>query len=281
MLVDHGAYVDARDWKGRTPLMSAVDNQASEACLILIESGADVDLRDYDGNPVVVRSAYHDSAGADLESAGNIGWAALQLAADMGHLFIVRTLMQCGASVDNANGKKSAMLLAAREGHVSVVLKILKFVPGTPSNSADGALYRNLKSQVRTDLNVPLFESARRGRTQVVRHLLAAGAECIVMDGDGNTSLIESARGGHMQVAEMLMAAGVPIDHANNNGKTAALIATEFGHSDIAELLYAAGASRQHVDVDGRGAYELAARRGNDTYVWDEIHAKRSEMLKL
>ncbi|WP_419241878.1 ankyrin repeat domain-containing protein [Cardinium endosymbiont of Nabis limbatus] len=45
ILIDHGAYVDAQDGSGSTPIFHAIFNNYAEAVAKLIEKGADIDLR--------------------------------------------------------------------------------------------------------------------------------------------------------------------------------------------------------------------------------------------
>ena len=46
LLIEKGADVDAKDWKGRTALMGAALKGHTETVKLLIEKGADVNARD-------------------------------------------------------------------------------------------------------------------------------------------------------------------------------------------------------------------------------------------
>ncbi len=86
--LDLGADIEARDWRGRTPLLSAADTANAGAFIRLVERGADVDARDTDGQSV--HDLLDDSddadagAGAGAEEIRNFLAAATSLEAENG-----------------------------------------------------------------------------------------------------------------------------------------------------------------------------------------------------
>ena len=87
ILINAGAKVDARDYKGKTPLHYAARNPYKEVAEALLSSGADVNARDNDGcTPLIVSAAFNSNAavtelllenGADLNVKDNRGWNVL------------------------------------------------------------------------------------------------------------------------------------------------------------------------------------------------------------
>jgi ankyrin repeat protein len=56
----------------------------------------------------------------------------------------------------------------------------------------------------------------RKGHVEVVKTLLAAGAEVDKADSDGMTPLYWASRYGHVEVVKTLLAAEAEVDKANN-----------------------------------------------------------------
>ncbi|WP_370465717.1 ankyrin repeat domain-containing protein [Nocardia sp. GTS18] len=111
-LLDRGAPLEARDDQGRTPLVTAVKNQATAAARVLIDAGADVDAKDdmqdsaylYAGaegyDEILTMTLAH---GADVRSLNRYGGTALIPAAEHGFVSTVRILIEAGVDVDHVN----------------------------------------------------------------------------------------------------------------------------------------------------------------------------------
>ena len=87
------------------------------------------------------------------------------IAADEGHLEVVRFLVESGANKDQgtADDGSTPLLIAAQNGH----LRIVRFLVGSGAN----------KDQVRTDDGAaPLIMAAKNGHLEVVRFLVESGA---------------------------------------------------------------------------------------------------------
>jgi len=63
--------------------------------------------------------------------------------------------------------------------------------------------------------------AALRGHIEVVRELLAAGADKEHANNSGDTALISAVQQGWTGIVRELLAAGADKEHANNNGMTA------------------------------------------------------------
>ena len=86
-----------------------------------------------------------------------------------------------------------------------------------------------------------LIKACAEGYLEIVKCLLAAGADKEKAGSDGVTALIYAARGGHVEVVQLLLSAGAVTDKADYNGRTALSLATSNGHQEIVQLLQAAG----------------------------------------
>ena len=179
------------------------------------------------------------------------------------------------------------ILAAAHRGDVGEVRRL----------AADPVIREVRDASRRTPLHVATF--ARQ--TEVVRVLLASGAEPAALE-DGRydavtvaavaddeptleallaggasaalttsrydgTALIAAAHLGHDGVVRRLIAAGAPLDHVNNLHWTALIEAVVLGdggprHQATVKALLDAGADRRLTDRSGRTALDLARERG-------------------
>ncbi|KAF7405531.1 hypothetical protein HZH66_004437 [Vespula vulgaris] len=113
----------------------------------------------------------------------------------------------------------------------------------------------------------PLNLAARHGYADVVRVLLAAGANADHADCDGWTALRAAAWGGHTQVVEQLLEYGAMVDCADWDQRTALRAAAWGGHEDIVKALLQHGADVNRTDDEGRTALIAAAYMGHSEIV--------------
>uniref|UniRef100_A0A673M0P7 KN motif and ankyrin repeat domains 1b n=1 Tax=Sinocyclocheilus rhinocerous TaxID=307959 RepID=A0A673M0P7_9TELE len=85
-----------------------------------------------------------------------------------------------------------------------------------------------------------LMLAVSHGHIDMVRALLAAGAEVNIQDDEGSTALMCAGEHGHADIVKLLLAQpGCDATLTDNDESTALSIALEAGHKDIAMLLYA------------------------------------------
>ena len=125
-LVAASVDIEARDWRGCTPIMIAVGNERPSAVISLIALGADVNARSTDGRSALHIAASWDlraeaanveamtaallKAGAEVDTQNEDGETPLMLAAETGHLCAAKLLIKHGARLDIRN---NAGLMAA------------------------------------------------------------------------------------------------------------------------------------------------------------------------
>ncbi len=102
-LIQSDIAVNSRDERGRTPLMAATHGNQPEAFRMLLEVGADVDLQDdLQDNPFLYAGAeglleilvLANEAGADPTLTNRYGGVAIIPASERGHVEIVRYLLE-------------------------------------------------------------------------------------------------------------------------------------------------------------------------------------------
>ncbi len=89
-----------------------------------------------------------------------------------------------------------------------------------------------------------LTHAAYRGRIDIMKLLIAAGADLEMPNGDGYTPLMMAAWGGHLEAVRFLLAQRADINAVAFRGETALSLAAEFKKTDIVSALKKAGAKQ-------------------------------------
>ncbi len=107
--------------------------------------------------------------------------------------------------------------------------------------------------------STPLMKASHKGRCDIVRRLIAAGAELGLKNKDGNNALWLACIGAHIDVIDALVEAGVDINNRNDNGATSLMYASSTGKASVVERLLLAGADIAVETLDGFSALDMAA----------------------
>lgn len=139
-----------------------------------LSGGEDLEARDNRGRtPLIIAAEQGDAArvddllarGVQLEALDDCGWSAMMRAAASGHTVIVQTLLERGAAIDRRDKVGYTAVLAAVINNRPAVLVLL---------IEHGA---NLDVQEKDIGNSALMWAVRDGNTVLQRMLLAAGAD--------------------------------------------------------------------------------------------------------
>ena len=175
-LLDAGTPVDAVDGRQRTALLAATQANRIDAARLLIERGADVNAKDdQQDSPFLY-------AGAE------------------GRLEILRLTLAAGADLKSTNRYGgTALIPAAHHGHVDTVRELLKTKIAVDHVNRLGwtAL-----------LEAILLGDGGAAHSEIVRLLVAGGANVNLADGMGVTPLAHAEQRGHAAMARELRRAG-------------------------------------------------------------------------
>jgi uncharacterized protein len=175
-LLDAGAAVNARDRQGRNVVLAATQGGHTEAARVLIARGADVNAQDH------------------------IQDSAFLLAGARGRTKIVRLALAAGADLKSTNRYGgTALIPACHYGHVETVRLLL----GTKI-----AVDHVNKLGWTALLEAVILGDGGPRHTEIVRLLLAHGANPSLPDRDGVTPLTHATQRGQDAVAALLRAAG-------------------------------------------------------------------------
>lgn len=279
VLVEAGADIESERGISGTPVHFAAENDAPHAIAALARHGADVDNVGGKGRTALHTVAFlgFTSAAEALLAAGaavadrcpydEIQHSALDIAAEKGHVGVMRALIQHGGdahAADPDNGTTALHFAAAFNKvdaiHVLAAARANLDAPDnvgcTPLHRACAnnccyaiaalAMYGANMNKRNNEGKAPLHQAAATpGRLGVVQLLLAAGADSTLRGGSGDeeaTALHHAAKAGHIDVIEVLIEAGASVDAKNSSGSTALLHAVKANKSKAVDALLEAGA---------------------------------------
>jgi ankyrin repeat protein len=238
MLLKRGASVNVfreiRDFSrrivsgGESPLYIAAEHGHTEAVVLLMQFGADLD-----------RGRFSD------------GKTALMAAVDTGNIKTVRALLRKGANVDARDTNGASAIYCAIYGRRVEVLEVLFEFGAREENSCHGR---------RKSL---LTMAAEVGDCEIVRVLLAKGADMNMPTGHQYTPLSQAVVSDNIECVQLLLRLGANVNHGGRENDTALLAAVHYWRNDIAIHLLECGADVNLMNTSGVSPLYAAALQGN------------------
>lgn len=260
LLLDRGAWVNAKGQDGWTALMSAASTGHSRTALLLLQQGAGVDAG-WKGVSPLMEAVYSDNsktpggfcataqvlldAGADVNGVCD-GETPLYAAAQRGDITLIRLLLDRGADVNalpvHGGLMDTALAEAAQAG--DVIMTRLLLSRGADVNAGPQASL------------TPLAAAAMWHRKAMLRFLVSQGADVNAPSADGNTALLWASDKDEVGSVILLLAHRANVNVVNRAGHTALYFA---GSGPVVRLLLRSGVSRAMKNI----ALEQAALRAD------------------
>ncbi|XP_051898216.1 KN motif and ankyrin repeat domain-containing protein 2-like isoform X2 [Pristis pectinata] len=167
-----------------------------------------------------------------VNMADGNGNTALHYTVSHSNFPIVKLLLDTGTcNLDKQN----------KAGYTAIMLASLAALQSDTDMQTVMQLFRlgNVNAKASQAGQTALMLAVSHGRTEMVKALLACGADVSIQDDDGSTALMCACEHGHTEIVRLLLAVpGCDITLTDNDGSTALSIAVETGQKDIASLLY-------------------------------------------
>ncbi|XP_004388480.1 ankyrin repeat domain-containing protein 6 isoform X4 [Trichechus manatus latirostris] len=157
------------------------------------------------------------------------GRTPLHLAANKGHLSVVRILLKAGCDLNiQDDGDQTALHRATVVGNTEIISALIQ----------EGcALDRQDKAG-----NTALHLACQNSHAQSVRVLLLGGSRADLKNNAGDTCLHVAARYNHLPIIRLLLSAFCSVHEKNQAGDTALHIAAALNHKKVVKILLEAGA---------------------------------------
>jgi ankyrin repeat protein len=256
-LLEKGASIDIRDVHKRTALHYAAENGHTDVARVLMEKQADPTATDEKGQTALHCAVLGRSEDlvrlmlmqdqSSISLGDYFGRTPLHLAAERAFSLVVDMLLAEGANANAVdNNGKTPLIYAVQSGRSDVVeILLLRFAdpnfdPGMP-DSVTFAQSPNLSLHERPSLDIPQYET----------------------DSSGETALLLAVREGNKDMVKSLLAAGADLNWTNSRGEAALFIAISNDMTEIAKLLFHAGADPHAKTRSGSTPLEAAIARGN------------------
>jgi len=295
LLLDNNASINKPIPNGATPLTIAASKGHVDIVQLLLEKGAEINGN---GIPPLFMAAQNGCTevvalllavkGVEVNKpTTNKAVSPLSIAAEGGHVDVVKRLIEAGADVNQADQEGLTPLsIAAAKGRWNILELLLakmdnravNFHPDVHDTQlmlyagvAKGLIHIVLFALAKgADINkihkdwTPLLFAAHEGHVAIVTLLLAKKAEVNKPNNNGETPLFMAAQNGSEEVVKLLIDAGANINEANKNGMAPLFIAVQKGHTKVVESLLAAkGVDVNQADTDGKTPLLTAARKSN------------------
>jgi ankyrin repeat protein len=261
LLISQGANLEARDSRGRTPLLRAIESNNIPAVLHLLRIGANPFIRDRDNRTAQDYIKVYISSG-DSESIKTVE-------------FVLRTL----DSYQKESEQPRKKLELNRKKLIEALHKKEAVAQRAPSQ-------KDVVSQAEqkaSPLPTTIFFQARGGKYNEIKEYLDRGGPIDAFDQIlGAQLLYHAAYSGNIELIDVLIARGANLEAKDTEGKTPLFIAISMHNPSTVKYLLNLGANPYSVDIYDNSALGFAEQELQYENEPQEIEARKAiiELLK-
>jgi ankyrin repeat protein len=190
-----------------------------KAVQALIDKGANINAKRADGASALIQASMEDhldvvqtllAKGADINAKNRSGESALKVASMLGYSDVVQLLIAKGADVNaKDNDGLSAIMSAAKEGNLDVV-EILERAGAKDATVAKQKVQVQSKATIEAD--EALNNAITTGDINAVKALLTKGYDLNHSYGNQYLPLYWAAMKGHLDIVKLLLANGADVN---------------------------------------------------------------------
>lgn len=246
---------------GSTPLYVASLRGFTSIVQLLIDNGADVNRATVTGEVPLAVAAQNGHLevvkvlsrreDTNVDQENNTGMTALNISARSGQVEMVRVLIEAGADVNKADNDGITPLVSAVEkGYCSVISMLV-------DEGAD-------LTKATTSGITPMLKAAQLGRSETMEVLIRGGAEINGGANDTMAPLLACTENNQcVTPLKLLLDNGADIHQSDATGTTPFLSACAKGNYETVEFLLGRGAIISGVNINGEGPLYMAASAGS------------------
>ena len=273
-LLDNKANVNIEDNNFWTPLSIACRLGFKEIVDLLIARGANATAKIKGGRNVLHVVAFNGfidicklltvNGIEEINGVDDEGWTPLHLAAQEGHLDIVKHLVEKGANF-RASSKtgRTPLHMCSSCGHVG----ILEYLLSSAKQHVDPKEMDHVVNCTDKRKWTPFHSACNKGHLKAAKILRQYEAKIDAKISIGRNALHLSCFNGHKSIAEFLLQEKINLRDEDEEGWTALHLAAQEGKIDVVRLLLSKGADPNIKAKNGRIALHLAAMHGHSNVV--------------
>ncbi|KAI7856626.1 ankyrin repeat-containing domain protein [Circinella umbellata] len=202
LLLEHESNINARDALGHTPLTNSLFSRSLGCLQLLVKAGASLDIEDPNGSTLLHFAAINNFAEgveellrheAPVDAKNNRGLSPLAIAIGMGHMDVVRKLIEGKADVNGTTRFGTLLHHAVLWNRIDAVHALVNH----------GCNVNTLNVMEET----PLLLAVQQRKIDMVRYLIQNGADpCHSENEPGlNVPLLYAANHGYTEMCDLLI----------------------------------------------------------------------------